>query len=102
VSADYREAVLRDALKLGVPCVRRVGRVVALCTAVRKRIDGVYEGDCRAWEAPSAGFAKQFVERAVAESSWKCAQRLDAPAGKLFDLEPELVREILPAQGGAA
>jgi len=87
MSLDYREQVMRDALKLGVPCVRRVGRVIALCTAVRKRIDGGYEGDCRAWEAPSGGFAKQFVERAVHESGWKCAQHVEAP-------------RVFPADGG--
>lgn len=79
MSLDFRERVLRDAIDLGVPCVVRVGSVVALCTAVRRRIDGVYEGDTTAKVFPSSGMARGYVERAVHESGWKCAQRVDKP-----------------------
>lgn len=79
MSQDYRERVLRDAIKLGIPCVLRVGNVVALCTAARKRVDGGYEGDTTAKVFPSAGMARGFVERAVHESGWRCSQRVDKP-----------------------
>lgn len=82
MSADYRQAVMRDAIELGVPCVRRTGRVIALCTAVRKRVDGSYVGDARAWEVPSAGKARDIVAHAVHDEDgprWKCAQRVETP-----------------------
>jgi hypothetical protein len=76
VSQDYRERVLRDAHRLGVPAVLRVGSTVALCSKVSVTADGRLTGEVRAWTCPSAGMARQTVARAVAESGWKTAQRV--------------------------
>ena len=89
MSQDYRERVLRNAAELGVPCVLRVGSVVALCSSVTRTADGRYDGEVGAWTFPSAGKARQFVSRSVHERGWKCAQRVDPPS-------------VYPASGGAA
>jgi hypothetical protein len=74
MSTDPRERVLRDAHKLGTPCVLRVGSTVALCSRVSVTADGRLTGEVRAWTCPSAGMARQLVARAVSESVWKTAQ----------------------------
>jgi hypothetical protein len=89
VATDYRARVLADAARLGVPCVLQVGRITAVCTAVRWNVDGSHEGDFAAHEWPSAGAARQFVSRAVHEKGWRCAQRVDPPS-------------VYPSPGGAA
>lgn len=73
MSRDYRHVCMERALEYGVPFAHRVGRVVVICTAVHRQLDGSLRGSVDAREWPSAGAAAQFVRRAVSESGWKAA-----------------------------